>query len=86
MLGDRIITGLYDLLEGLIIAKYATDKLTILQSLNTKLDILRHQTRLLLDFELIKAQRYEYAGQLLNDIGTDLGGWIKQQRKRQTLS
>ena len=49
-----------------------------------KIDILRHQTRLLLDFELMKVQRYEYVTQLINDIGTDLGAWIKQQRKRQT--
>ncbi|MDB9343411.1 diversity-generating retroelement protein Avd [Nodularia spumigena CS-586/05] len=84
MLGDRIIAGLYDFLDGLIVAKYAADKLSILQSLNSKLDILRHQTRLLLDFDLMKVPRYEYAGQLINDIGTDLGGWIKQQRKRQT--
>lgn len=81
-----MIAGLYDLLDALIIAKYASDKLTKLQALNSKLDILRHQTRLLLDFQLIQAQRYEYAGKLINDIGTDLGGWIKQQRQRKTSS
>ena len=83
MLGNRIIGGLYDLLEGLIQARYDPDKLSQLESLNSSLDILRHQTRLLLDFNLIKTERYEYAGQLLNGIGAELGGWIKQQRKRQ---
>ncbi|MFB2917349.1 diversity-generating retroelement protein Avd [Aerosakkonema funiforme] len=82
MLGDRMITGLYDLLDTLIIAKYSSDKLTLLEPLNSKLDILRHQTRLLFDFQLIKVERYEYAGQLINDIGTQLGGWVEQQRKR----
>lgn len=85
-LGDRMVTGLYDLLESLIIARYAKEKLSQLELLNGKLDILRYQTRLLLNFELISAKRYEYAGQLLHEIGTDLGGWIKQQRKRQTLA
>ncbi|MGB7442087.1 MAG: diversity-generating retroelement protein Avd [Coleofasciculaceae cyanobacterium] len=84
LLGDRITTGLYDLLESLILARYAKEKLAQLELLNAKLDILRHQTRLLLDFELISVERYEYAGQLLNAIGIDLGGWIKQQRKRKT--
>lgn len=84
LLGDRMISGLYELLEGLIQARYSQDKLPQLQTLNTRLDILRHQTRLLLDFDLIAANRYEYAGHLLNAIGTDLGGWIKQQRKRVT--
>jgi hypothetical protein len=46
-LGDRIIVRLYDILENLIQAKYATEKLTILEPLNISLDILRHQTRLL---------------------------------------
>ena len=80
MLGDRMITGLYELLEGLIQARYSSDKLPQLKNLNSRLDILRHQTRLLLDFQLIEVKRYEYAGQLINSIGTDLGGWIKQQR------
>ena len=83
LLGDRIITGLYDFLEGLVLAKYAREKLGRLQKLNAQLALLRHQSRLLLDFELISVKRYEYIGTLLNDIGLDLGGWIKQQRKRQ---
>lgn len=83
LLGDRIITGLYDLLDALITVRYHREKLAQLVALNSKLDILRHQTRLLLDFELVPAHRYEYAGQLINSIGTDLGGWIKQQRGQQ---
>jgi hypothetical protein len=79
-LGERISNGLYDLLEGLITARYAKHKLTQLESLNTRLEILRHQTRLLFDFELIAIHRYEFAGKAINAIGTDLGGWIKQQR------
>lgn len=47
-LGDRLVNNLYDLLEGLIQARYAkNDKLDQLKSLNTQLDILRYQTRLL---------------------------------------
>ncbi|MEB3232235.1 MAG: diversity-generating retroelement protein Avd [Leptolyngbyaceae bacterium] len=85
LLGDRMVKGLYDLLDGLIQARYAQNKLPQLQALNSHLDILRHQTRLLLDFNLIKPERYQYAGQLINNIGTDLGGWIKQQRRKQTI-
>jgi 23S rRNA-intervening sequence protein len=81
-LGDRIISGLYELLEGLIRARYSKDKLPQLQVLNTQLDILRHQSRLLLDFELVSTRRYEFTGKTLNDIGTDLGAWIKQQQRQ----
>jgi hypothetical protein len=82
-LGDRIINQLYDLLEGLIKAKYAKNKLPQLESLNTELDILRYQTRMLLDFNKISVERYEYAIKLLDEIGTELGGWIKKQRERE---
>ena len=79
-LGDRIITGLYDLLEGLITARYQQDKLSQLRALNVKLNVLRYQTRLLLDFELISLKRYEYVSKLINEIGMELGGWIRQQQ------
>ena len=52
-LGDRIVTGLYELLENLILARYQRDKLAQLQSINSRLDVLRYQTRLLLDFDLL---------------------------------
>jgi len=80
MLGNRAIGGLYDLLEGLIRARYSRDKVSQLQALNVGLDILRHQTRLMLDFQLMETKRYKYASQQINDIGIDLGGWIKQQQ------
>ncbi|QFS51275.1 diversity-generating retroelement protein Avd [Nostoc sphaeroides] len=82
-LGDRIINQLYDLLEGLIKAKYAKNKLPQLESLNTELDILRYQTRMLLDFNKISVERYEYAIKLLDEIGIELGGWIKKQKERE---
>jgi hypothetical protein len=79
-LGNRITTELYDLLEGLILARFSKEKLATLESLNARLDLLRYQTRLLLDFNLLNEQRYEYIGKSINEIGTDLGGWIKQQK------
>lgn len=80
-LGDRMISGLYDLLENLIFVRYQREKLPLLEPMNSRLDVLRHQTRLLLDFGLIESDRYEYAGKLINGIGVDLGGWIKQQQR-----
>ena len=81
LLGDRIIKELYALLEGLLKARYAKEKLTQLQSLNSELDVLRYQTRLLYDFELISLKRYQYINQQLQAIGIELGGWIKQQKQ-----
>jgi 23S rRNA-intervening sequence protein len=81
-LGDRLINGLYELLEGLIVARYANNKLQLLQQLNGKLDIIRHQTRLLRDLNIIDVKRYEHTGKLITEIGNELGGWIKQQRQQ----
>lgn len=79
-LGNRITEELYNLLDGLITARYArSGKLSALQALNTRLQVLRYQCRLLLDFQLISIKRYEYAHRQMDDIGKDLGGWIKQQ-------
>jgi hypothetical protein len=80
-LGDRIANGLYDLLEGLVAARFSAkeEKLAKLQPLNLKLQILRYQTRLLSDFKLLSMKRYETASRQLNEIGSDLGRWIKQQ-------
>jgi hypothetical protein len=81
VLGNRITSVLYDVLDELLIARYSSQKLLQLESANIKLEILRYQTRLLFDFNLISTDRYEYMQKLINEIGVDLGGWIKQQKK-----
>lgn len=44
-LGDRMVTGLYSLLEEMIQARYTHDKFNRLKAINSSLDILRYQTR-----------------------------------------
>ena len=80
-LGDRLISGLYDLLEGLVAARYATAKLERLEPLNARLDLLRMQIRLLHSFQLIDTRRYEHVARLVEEVGRQLGGWISQQRR-----
>lgn len=82
LLGDRIITGLYELLEGLILARYSSEKLPRLKALNGRLDLLRHQTRLLFEFELMSSDRYKHVSQLIDGIGQELGGWMRQQHQK----
>ncbi|MFM7886029.1 MAG: diversity-generating retroelement protein Avd [Pseudanabaena sp.] len=80
LLGNRIITSLYDLLDKLIIARYHKNKLPILEELNSHIDILRYQIRLLHDFELLLNNRYEYFNKELQEIGSEIGGWTKSCR------
>lgn len=79
-IGDRIIKELYDVLENLIQVQYKTHKLPDLESINIKLELLRYQTRLLLDFNVLENDRYDDVIQNINSIGIDLGNWIKQQQ------
>ncbi|MGB3693821.1 MAG: diversity-generating retroelement protein Avd [Spirulinaceae cyanobacterium] len=81
-LGERITNNLYDLLENLLRARYLKEnKLQSLGNLNTQIDILRYQTRLLYDFSLISERRYGYVNQQIDSIGKDLGGWIRSLKK-----
>ncbi|QQS48746.1 MAG: diversity-generating retroelement protein Avd [Acidobacteriota bacterium] len=79
-LGDRIANGLYAMLDDLIEARYSTRKLPLLNGINMRLDRLRFQTRLLRDFSLIEPRRYAHAVKLIDEVGRDLGGWIRQQK------
>jgi len=82
MLGDRIQSTLYTLLEGLIRARYEREKLGVLESLNVELEVLRYQTRLCKDFDLLDVRRYEHVSKLINEIGENLGGWLRQQKRK----
>jgi hypothetical protein len=50
--------------------------------MSIKLDVLRHQAQLLLDFALIDHKQYQYVNKLMNEVGVELGGWIKQQESK----
>lgn len=77
-LGDRMVTGLYELLEGLVTARYQRDKQAILPPLMSRIDLLKYQTRLLFDFELVDLRRYEYASRAIGEVGQQLRGWMKK--------
>jgi hypothetical protein len=79
-LGDRMTTALYDLLDELIEARYVTRK----HSINRRLEKLRYSTKLLLDLKLTDGGQFQHASQLINAVGVEVGGWIKQQRQNET--
>lgn len=81
-LGDRLTNNLYDLLDGLLTARYRKRKLELLEELNGRLDVIRHQVRLCLDLKLMDGKRFQHASGRLLEIGKELGGWIRQQRAR----
>ena len=80
-LGDRIDNHLLDMIETAVRARYARDKRRLLQSLNTQVELLRHLTRIAVGLSLLQTRQYEYAAKCTEEIGRQIGGWLKSERK-----
>jgi len=81
-LGERIIANLYDILEGLTLARYGRDKVPVLERLDARLELVRLQTRLLHDYGLIHTDRDEHAAKLTKtDAGIRRAGISRWQRQ-----
>lgn len=81
-LGDRVVDSLYGLLEGLVAAAETHDKAGLLAEAGARLTLLRYQTRLLKDFNLLSTRRYEHVSGRIAEIGAELGGWLRHARGR----
>lgn len=82
LLGDRLELSGFDVLEILLEACYSPSKLALLKTANVKLEKIRYYIRLCKDLKLINLHRYEVLSKMVNEIGMQLGGWIKQQGHR----
>jgi hypothetical protein len=82
-LSQWIEDQLWGVLDLLIETAYTRHKLPLLEQGNLRLQKLRFLTRICKDRQCLSLNQYEYAARLINEIGTELGGWIKQQQARQ---
>jgi hypothetical protein len=81
LLGDRIETLLLDTLELVIQAVYTKNKTGFLREANLKIETLRYMTRLIKDLKYFPIGKYESVSRSLNEIGAEIGGWIKYQEQ-----
>jgi hypothetical protein len=79
-LGDRLDRQALDLLLLAQEARFAKDKCALLEALSRELDALRLLARLSVRLECIRGRQYEYAAKQIDEIGRQVGGWLKQQR------
>jgi len=84
VLGDRIASTALDILEGLVEASHRRDKRAVLDTVNLKLERLRYLIRMSKDLQLLSLRKYEYVAREMNEVGAMLGGWLKQQRSRES--
>ncbi len=68
-----------DIIEDLVEARYTRDKKAILRGINLRLEKMRILLRLAHGFRYLSTQSYEFAVRSLNQVGSMIGGWIKQQ-------
>lgn len=76
-LGERLETRLLTVLERLIEAAYSKQKKESLARANLDLNTARHLWRLAYELKVISTRRYEYGARLMDDIGRQVGGWLR---------
>jgi hypothetical protein len=78
-LGERLETGLLKVLEDLVEAAYSKQKREALARANRQLEINRHFWRLAYELQVIPLKRYEHGAKLMNELGKQIGGWLRGQ-------
>lgn len=81
-LGDRLQTTAIDVLDTLIEAAYTRTRVPLLQRANLGLEKLRYWIRLAHDLELLEFRRYEHAVRLIDDVGRQVGAWLRNEKSK----
>lgn len=85
-LGERIETGLLQVLENLIQAAYQKQKSESLRHANLQLDVVRHLWRLSHTLKSVTHQSYGQGAERLTELGRQIGGWRKQKKNNAPAS
>jgi hypothetical protein len=80
-LGERLEQTLLDVLELLLEAAYTRDKQPALRRANLRLEVARHLWRLAHELEGVSTRRYAHGAGLVDDLGRQIGGWLRSSLK-----
>jgi hypothetical protein len=83
-LGERLEGGLLDVLELLVEAAYTRNKEAPLRRANLRLEVVRHLWRLAYELKAIATRQYEHGAKLIDDLGRQIGGWLRSTGQAQT--
>jgi len=81
-LGEKLQELSCRILDILLEAFYSSDKLALLRMANLELEKARYYIRLCKDLKLLNLHKYEVVSKMINEVGVQLGGWIKQQQQK----
>ena len=76
-LGERLESTLLEVLEATVESAYTRNKQPSLQRANLRLEVARHLWRLSHEFQAIPTRSYEHGARLMDDLGRQLGGWLR---------
>jgi hypothetical protein len=79
-LGERLERVLLEVLEHLLEAAYTRTKQPPLQRANLRLEVARHLWRLAHELEAISTRAYAHGAGLMDDLGRQVGGWLRTSR------
>lgn len=77
-LGERLQRQTMNVLELLVRARFARARRDLLEQANLELELVRFQIRLAKDLKCLAIAKYGKASQQINEIGRQIGGWLKQ--------
>ncbi|MEW6290945.1 MAG: diversity-generating retroelement protein Avd [Thermodesulfobacteriota bacterium] len=82
-LGERLETGLLEVLEDLVAAAYSRSgaKQEALARANLRLETVRHLWRLAHELKAASPRSYEHGARLFDDLGRQVGGWLRSTGK-----
>lgn len=81
-LGERLEEGLLDVLEMLSAAAYAQQKVEYLTKASHRLNRVVHLWRLANELKVISLKRYGYGARQMEDLGQQVGGWLRHMAVR----
>ena len=76
-LGERLETALLEVLELLVEAAFSRTKQNTLKRANLRLEVVRHLWRLAYELQVIPVRRYEHGAKLMDELGRQVGGWLR---------
>ena len=84
VLGDRMQSTLYTVLEKLVAAKFdRAGRPSLLAEVNLELEKARYHVRLARDLSLWDAKRQAHGSGLIDQVGRQVGGWLASCREGQ---
>ncbi|MDH4155317.1 MAG: diversity-generating retroelement protein Avd [Nitrospira sp.] len=78
-LGESIESGGLEVLELLVEAAYTRNKDASLRRANLKLEVVRHLWRVAHELKVMATRQYEHGARLTDDVGRQIGGWLRSQ-------